>query len=201
MIVRRLCEGERKHVLDFYLALGEEDRRLRFFSPVGDSAITRYVTTLNFNHDIVLGAFDGNAQLLGVLELSRSADEVELAVAVGENYRGRGVGQALVERAWAEMRSSGAHSVVLVTLSENTSMRRLADRLGMKTRFVDGDLESRRPIPPASSQETWESASQELLSTAWWATAKSLRLVREFNLNTSELSSRLYPVTHAIQNH
>lgn len=191
MIVRRLWEGERKAVLDFYLALGEEDRRLRFFSPVSDAGIQRYVAGLDFLRGVILGAFDGNAKMTGVLELVGADKVYELALAVAEDARGMGVGRALVEKAWEEVRTAGAESLVLLCLSENAGMRALAQRLNMETRFVDGDLESSRGVPPPEPHETLQSIANEFVSTALWSTAKGLRVARELGESNAALAPEL----------
>lgn len=191
MIVRRLWEGERKDVQAFYQRLGSEDRRLRFFSQVGDGTIEKYVAQLDFLRGSILGAFDADAQMVGVLELSRGGEEIELALAVAEDARGKGVGRALVERAWEETKTLGVERLVLVCLSENTSMRALAKRLGMQTKFVDGDLESSRGVPVASPQETLQTMANEFVSTALWSTAKSLRVARELGESNAALAPEL----------
>lgn len=181
IIVRRLWEGERAAVRTFYLGLSREDRRLRFFSALNDSAIEAYVDQLAFTHGVVLGAFDVEARLLGTLELSqRSAQgDIELALAVAGDARGKGVGRALVERAWAETRTSPARQLVLVCLSENSAMRRLAQRLGMKLRLVDGDIEALRPVPDASGPEVVQQIAIDLLSTGAWSAARSYGVALE----------------------
>lgn len=188
MIVRRLWEGERKDVLELYRSLSEEDRYLRFFSPVGDSYLEAYVGRLDFLRGQVFGAYDGDARLVGVLELNRCKDEFELSLAVGENARGCGVGRALVEKAWEEVRASSVERLVLVCLAENGGMRALAQRLGMATRFADGDIEAAREIPPANPQETLQSFTNEMMSTALWSVAKSWKTAWELGERNSELT-------------
>lgn len=191
MIARRLWDGERKDVQGFYQSLGKEDRRLRFFSQVSDVGIEQYVAGLDFLRNTILGAFDAEARMSGVLELCRDGDVIELALAVAEDARGKGVGSALVEKAWEETRTLGATRLVLVCLSENYAMRALAKRLGMQTRLLDGDLESSCGVPPASPHEALQAMTNELMSTALWSTAKSLRVVRELGENNAALAPEL----------
>lgn len=181
IIVRRLWEGERDAVRQLYLSLDHEDRRLRFFSALNDTAISRYVDDLDFLQGIVLGAFDLDAKLLGTLELSPEGDSTELALAVASDARGKGVGRALVARAWEETRTSSARELVLVCLTENTAMRNLAKRLGMKARFVDGDIEAHRPVPEATQQDVLQQIAIDLMSTAAWAAAKGYNVALGLN--------------------
>lgn len=179
IIVRRLWEGERTAVRALYLGLEREDRRLRFFSTLNDTGIHAYVDQLDFTRGIVLGAFDVEARLLGTLELSPCGDSIELALAVASTARGKGIGRALVERAWAETRTSPARQLVLVCLSENGAMRRLAQRLDMKLRLVEGDIEALRTVPDASGPEVMQQIAIDLLSTGAWSAAKGYGVALE----------------------
>lgn len=191
MIVRRLWEGERKDVLELYRSLNEEDRYLRFFSPVGDNYLDTYVGRLDFLRGQVFGAFDGDACLVGVLELNRCASEFELSLAVSERARAQGVGRALVEKAWEEARASNVERLVLVCLAENSGMRALAKRLGMETRFAEGDIEAAREIPPAKPHETLQSFTNEMVSTALWSVAKGWKTAWELGDRNTELTAQV----------
>lgn len=53
-------------------------------------------------------------------------------LAVGEEFRGRGIGTALIEAVMDRARSSGCCKVTLEVRARNTAARRLYDRLGFQ---------------------------------------------------------------------
>ena len=54
VMIRELTSGDIHRLQRHFLALGEEDRLLRFGQAVTDDVITRYVASLDFSRDSVL---------------------------------------------------------------------------------------------------------------------------------------------------
>jgi GNAT superfamily N-acetyltransferase len=153
MIIRPLTVFEREAVRTFYLALSPDDRRKRFCCSLSDETISSYVDGLNFTKDTILGAFDEHAQIIGLAELVRGADENEMAFSVRPDKRGQKIGTMLMERLTSRARMCGARKVFVMFLSDNTPMRRMALRAGMSVQTVDGESHASRELPPASAQE------------------------------------------------
>ncbi len=74
MIIRPLTVFEREAVRNFYLALSPDGRRKRFCGSLSDGTISSYVDGLNFTRDAILGAFNEQAQIIGLAELVRGGD-------------------------------------------------------------------------------------------------------------------------------
>src|SRR5258706_15642276 len=88
IIVRELsrldCAALEKH----FLALGVEDRRLRFGVPLSDTGVRAYVARINFERDAAFGVFDDELQLVGAAHLARDPAHAELGVSVLPGRRG-----------------------------------------------------------------------------------------------------------------
>ena len=153
MIIRPLTVFEREAVRDFYLALSPDDRRKRFCCSLSDDTISKYVDRLNFIRDTVLGAFDEQAQIVGLAELVRGAEQSEMAFSVRPDRRGQKIGTRLMERLLLRARMCGVGKVFVMFLSDNAPMRRMALRAGMSVQTADGESHAARELPPASVQE------------------------------------------------
>ncbi len=153
MIIRPLTVFERETVNSFYLALSPDDRRKRFCCSLSDETISSYVDGLNFTRDTILGAFDEQAQIVGLAELVRGAEASEMAFSVRPDKRGQKIGTMLMERLLSRARMCGARKVFVMFLSDNTPMRRMALRAGMSVQTADGESHAERELLPASAQE------------------------------------------------
>jgi GNAT superfamily N-acetyltransferase len=131
MNIRTLTVFERDAVRDFYLSLSADDRRKRFCSALTDVSISNYVCGLDFERHTILGAFDESGELVGLAELALGAKESELAFSVRPDQRSQGLGTKLMERILLRARMGGIRKVVVMFLSDNTPMRKLATRTGM----------------------------------------------------------------------
>jgi GNAT superfamily N-acetyltransferase len=153
MIIRPLTVFERENVRSFYLSLSADDRRRRFCCSLSDATISLYVDRLDFIRDTTLGAFDERAQLVGLAELVRGANESEMAFSVRPDRRGQKIGTRLIARLLTRARMCGVRNVFVMFLPDNTPMRKMALRAGMSVRTADGESHAARPLPPASAQE------------------------------------------------
>jgi GNAT superfamily N-acetyltransferase len=153
MIIRPLTVFEREAVRSFYLALLPDDRRKRFCCSLSDETISGYVDGLNFTRDTILGAFDEQAQIIGLAELVRGAEASEMAFSVRPDKRGQRIGTMLMERLLSRARMCGARKVFVMFLSDNTPMRRMALRARMSVQTADGESHAARELLPASAQE------------------------------------------------
>jgi len=153
MIIRPLTVFEREAARGFYLSLSPDDRRKRFCCSLSDETISKYVDRLNFTRDTVLGAFDEQAQIVGLAELVRGAAASELAFSVRPDRRGQKIGTRLMERLLLRARMCGIRKVFVMFLSDNTPMRKMAVRAGMSLSSSDGEAHAERELPAPSAEE------------------------------------------------
>lgn len=150
-IVRALGGLERPLLEAHFLALGAEDRRLRFGLPLGDSALRAYVARVDFERDAVFGILDDELALIGAAHLARERGQAELGVSVLHGHRGRGYGGALLARALQRARNWGVGSLFMHCLAENGAMLHLARKQGMDIVTQLGEADAWLKLPPADA--------------------------------------------------
>ncbi len=153
MIIRPLTVFEREAVRKFYLSLSLDDRRRRFCCALSDETISGYVDRINFTRDTILGAFDEQAQIIGLAELVRGAAAGEMAFSVRPDRRGQKIGTRLMQRLLLRARICGIAKVFVMFLADNTPMRRMAGRAGMALSVVDGEAQAALELPAPSAEE------------------------------------------------
>ncbi len=141
---------ERGKLAAHFLALGAEDRRLRFGVPISDPSVADYVERIDFGQDAVFGVFDDELNLAGAAHLARAEDHAELGVSVLQAHRGRGLGGVLLERAHTHARNWGIGTLFMHCLSENAAMMHLARKQGMRIAVASGEADAHVELPPAS---------------------------------------------------
>lgn len=137
VLVRELASKDREQLLTHFLALGSEDRLLRFGQTVPDHVIENYVRTIDFSRDTVFGVFDHELELIGVGHLAYLPAEgdkrtAEFGVSVLESARGHGVGTKLFERAAIRSRNTRVSMLYMHCLSRNATMMHIAKKSGMR---------------------------------------------------------------------
>lgn len=150
VVTRELSRLERGKLAAHLLALGAEDRRLRFGLPISDASVADYVERIDFGRDAVFGVFDDELNLAGAAHLARAEDHAELGVSVLPAHRGRGIGGALLERAHLHARNWGIGMLFMHCLSENAAMMHLARKQGMRIAAAGGEADAHLALPPAS---------------------------------------------------
>ena len=153
MVIRPLSVFEREDIRRFYLGLSTEDRHKRFCSTLFDATISAYVDRLSFTRDTFLGAFDEQAQLIGLAELACGPDESEMAFSVRPDKRGQKIGARLIERLLLCARVRGVRKVFVLFLADNEPMRRMASRAGLLVQTSNGEAYAARHLPTASAQD------------------------------------------------
>jgi RimJ/RimL family protein N-acetyltransferase len=140
-------------MLAHLLALGEDDRYMRFGHHASDEQIEHYVKSLRFGHDQLLGIFDRRLQLIAVAHLALSThmqdfETAEFGVSVLRHARGRGYGGRLFARSMVYARNSGITHLVVHSLSENAPMIRIAQRAGAQIERHGSESEALLRLPP-----------------------------------------------------
>lgn len=151
IITRELSRLERDALERHLLALGDEDRRLRFGVALPDQAIRDYVARIDFERDAVFGVFDDDLQLVAAAHLARCEGHAELGVSVLSGWRGRGVGAALLGRSHTHARNWGIRALFMHCLSENGAMMHLARKQGMRIATERGESDAWLRLPPADA--------------------------------------------------
>lgn len=149
--VRELSRLERTALERHFLALGGEDRRLRFGIAIPDAAVRDYVARIDYERDALFGVFDDDLHLLGAGHLARGKGFAELGVSVLAAHRGRGIGGALLARAHLHARNWGVRSLFMHCLAENGAMLHLARRQGMEIGITAGEADAWLKLPPADA--------------------------------------------------
>jgi GNAT superfamily N-acetyltransferase len=154
--IRRLAERHRERVLTHLLALGEQDRHLRFGHVASDEQIAQYVAHLDFERDELFGVFDSRLRLVAMAHLafapaphdaSPAVRAAEFGVSVSERQRGRGIGGRLFEHAVTHARNRGARSLAIHFARENAAMQAIVRRAGAEISFEGGDAVALLPLP------------------------------------------------------
>lgn len=161
VLVTELTRPERAALLHHYLALGTEDRRLRFGAPLADSSIARYVERIDFGRDAVFAVLDDQLHLIGAAHLARSEDHAELGVSVLAPHRGRGVGGALLARAHMRARNWGVGALFMHCLTENAAMMHLARKQSMRVVCESGEADAWLALPRADAGSYFDEVFQQ----------------------------------------
>ena len=149
--IKQLSSAERPELERHLLALGAEDRRLRFGGPLNDFAVHAYVERINFERDAVFGVIDDELHLLGAAHLARSEGHAELGVSVLPAYRGCGIGGALLARAHMHARNWGIRALFMHCLVGNGAMMHLARKQRMRIDAGYGEADAWLKLPPADA--------------------------------------------------
>ena len=150
MFTIKLEESDRPALLAHFLALGAEDRHLRFGCSVADASIERYVAGIDFNRDALFSVNAHSRYFEGIAHLAFDKNHAELGISVLEPYRGRGIGTALVSRAAVHARNRHIDVLFMQCLSENCIIMRIATALGMRVVTQGPDSEASLSLPSAN---------------------------------------------------
>jgi len=149
--IRELSRLDRPALEPHFLALGGEDRRLRFGIPINDDAVRAYVACIDFERDAVFGVYDDALHLIGAAHVARSDGHAELGVSVLPGHRGRGIGGALLARAHLRARNWGVRALFMHCLTENGAMMHLARKQAMEIVVESGEADAWLRLPPADA--------------------------------------------------
>ena len=151
IVTKELSRLQRGILTDHFLALGGEDRRLRFGVGLSDPGVRGYAERIDFDRDAVFGVFDHDMRLAGVGHLARGDGFAELGVSVLPEHRGRGMGGALLARTHTHARNWGVPTLFMHCLSENGAMMHLARKQGMRIVAEFGEANAYLALPPGDA--------------------------------------------------
>ena len=190
--IRELNESERPLYLQHLLALGGEDRYLRFGSPLSDGAIESYVDRIDFKADTVFGIFDDRLKLEAAGHFAPVADPVddgdepheplgrsaEFGLSVSDGARGKGLGTALFLRAASHARNLRIATLFMHCLSENRAMIRIARKAGMEIHQTHGEADAYLTLEPGDFASAIEEGVQRQIALLDFAVKQQLLLAR-----------------------
>jgi RimJ/RimL family protein N-acetyltransferase len=152
---RKLWLVERRELLEHFLRLDAESRRMRFGGEVSDEFISKYAAAALDKNCRIWGFFGPRGNLRGTGELRRFEDQPECAEAaftVETDYSGKGIGTGLFHHVILSARNLGIRHLYLNCLADNQVMQAIARKFNAELDFdhgeVQGDLipEGRTPL-------------------------------------------------------
>ena len=153
--MRAISAEHQAELLAHFLALGEDDRYLRFGYVASDAQIHAYVERMDFSRDEIFGVFSRKLELIAVAHIAISCDpkqacQAEIGVSVLESGRGKGIGTRLFQRAAMFARNRGIETLTMQCLTQNAAMMRIARRAGMEVHVAGSETEAYLKVPQRS---------------------------------------------------
>jgi RimJ/RimL family protein N-acetyltransferase len=169
--IGELRESDRLLYLAHLVALGGDDRYLRFGSPVTDDTIRRYVAGIDFSRDTVFAVFDADMSIAAAGHFAPMPPNLapndpglgncaEFGLSVAQHARRRGLGTALFMRAAAHASNLHVKSLFMHCLAENRAMIRIARRAGMEIKQRQGEADAYLALPPGTVASAIEEGLQ-----------------------------------------
>jgi RimJ/RimL family protein N-acetyltransferase len=152
--IREIRPGHTQKIKKHLMALGPDDRYLRFGYSASADQVEGYVNNLDFHRDSLFGIYNRRLDLIAMAHLSYSTDPscascAEFGVSVARASRGRGYGTRLFARAIAHARNEGVRMLFVHALSENTAMIKIAKRAGARIEREGSDSQAHLLLPPS----------------------------------------------------
>jgi GNAT superfamily N-acetyltransferase len=164
VLVKRLAPNHRDALLRHFLALGADDRRLRFGSTISDAGIAEYVSGIDFDRGAVFGVFDDDLGLTGVAHVATGEGMAELGVSVLPGYRGQNIGSALFDRAGMFARNQMVRVLFMHCLAENQAMMHIARKSKMRIVAAGGEADAHLELPPGDPASIARELMQEQIA-------------------------------------
>ena len=152
--IRSLTPRHRPQILTHLLALGRDDRHLRFGYAAGSSQIEHYVEQIDFERDEVFGIFNRRLEVVAMAHLASlggaggQPGAAEFGASVLAQARGRGLGSRLFERAVLHARNRGIDTLLIHALADNSAMLHIVRRAGAKIELEGPDATAHLKLPP-----------------------------------------------------
>jgi GNAT superfamily N-acetyltransferase len=147
-LLERLHDEDRDGLRRHCLALGPEDRRLRFGVQVSDEFVDDYVAGIDFERDVVFGVCSGGGRWLGVGHLVPGDGDAELGLSVLSEARGKGLGAAIFRFAVAHAARRGVRRLFMHFLTRNRAILAIAQAARMQIRSEAGESDAHLIVPP-----------------------------------------------------
>lgn len=142
--VRAATEADEAALTAFFDKVSDDDRRFRFFAAAEHVSHEQLAPLLHADHfqSESFLAFDAaNDELIGsaLLACDTAMDTGEVAVSVRSDYKGKGVGWALLDFIGREAQVRGLRRVIAIEARENHAAIELEREKGFTPEPFDGD--------------------------------------------------------------
>lgn len=142
--VRPVVAADEDLLADFFDRVSDEDRRFRFLTAHKHLTHEQLVPLIEVDHVRTESfvAFDTESQTVvghAMLAADQTLDTGEIAVSVCQNWRGKGVGWALLDVLAQAARERGLRRVIAIEDRENHAAIELEREKGFTPHGVDGD--------------------------------------------------------------
>jgi acetyltransferase len=135
--IRPIRPEDATQEIAFAERMSDRSRYMRFFSAGRGltPAMLARLTQVDYDRELALIALwkaqNGAEQMVGVARFAANPDgeSCEFAVAIDDQWNGRGLATLLMERLMAAARDAGYRRMIGLVLAENGAMLKLADRL------------------------------------------------------------------------
>lgn len=175
--VRELVVSDRAALERHFLALGAEDRRLRFGASFGDATVRAYVSRISFEEDALFGVADDSLELLGAAHVARLPGAAELGLSVLPGHRNRGLGGALLARAVLRARNWGVRTLFMHCLAENDAIMHLARKQGMAIVTEAPEADAQLSLAPADAASFFGEVLEQRVALFDYALKSGRRLL------------------------
>jgi len=158
VVVRSIVPNDASRLQAFVRRLSSRSRRFRFFVALAElsaAQLDRFVN-VDATRDLALVALgkrgDGTAIVAEArYALAQGVDSAEFAIAVADDFQGRGLGRQLVQRLLTTARCRGVRRLFGEIAGDNRAMLAFAMKLGFRLRTSpeDESVVIASMIPPA----------------------------------------------------
>jgi len=187
VLIRPIGAGDRDALAGVFERLSPDSRYDRFFGPtprLTDSQLTYLTDVDHHDHEALIAVEPGTGDGIGVARYVRTGDEVaEPAVAVADDWQGRGLAVVLLDELTDRAREEGISTFVAPVLARNRAavavLRRLGDtKVTSHGREVELEiaLDERRGASPSLRRVLHEAAGQSVQpAVSFWHRLAGLR--------------------------
>lgn len=143
VLIRQVHRDDASLLAEGFVGLSAESRRLRFLTAKTElSAVElRYLTEVDHHDHEALGALDqADGRGLGIARFIRHAEDqeaAEVAIAVIDDWQGRGLGTELLSRLTDRARQEGIRRFTALVASDNVAVIALMHTLSADVRAAD----------------------------------------------------------------
>ncbi len=134
VVIQPLAAGDEAAIASWFAGLAAETRYARFFAVLKqlDHRIQSELARVDHLNHEAIAAVAPDRNTIGIARYIRSSKptRAEVAVAVGDAWRGRGIASTLLDRVATRARAAGIEQFSATCLANNYTIIRLLSRLG-----------------------------------------------------------------------
>ena len=144
LAIRPVTEADEPALTAFFDKVSDEDRRFRFLvagEHVSHEQLEPLITADHFRSESFLAFDKASGELVGsaLLACDGPLETAEVAVSIRKDYKGKGVGWALLQFLAEQAKARGAHRVISIEARANHAAIELERENGFVPGPFDGD--------------------------------------------------------------